>query len=177
MKKGFANSFLTVAIALCAQFAGAEYLYCAIGNGSTAPTYYYNGQFADYDYATVVMVSPDAASRSDYLEFYEVGATTSSGIAMTSDTTEPAYAKLPENYETTYNTFLFELWTSGADVGELVAWQSFSLSEVQRGGHIVGGTGQGTALNVTTVVPEPTGGMLMLFGMVVLAMRRKTMMV
>lgn len=165
---------LSAAIALCARFVGAEYLYCAIGNGSTAPTYYYNGQRAVYDYATVVMVSPDGASRSNYLEFYEGGATTPSSIAMTSDTTEPAYAKLPENYKTTYNTFLFELWTSGA---ELVAWQRFSLNEVQSGGHIVDGTGQGTALNVTTVVPEPTGGMLMLFGMVVLAMRRKTMMV
>lgn len=177
MKNLLKQVCLSAAIALCAQFAGAEYLYCAIGNGSTAPTYYYNGQSAIYDYATVVMVSPDGASKSDYLEFYEGGATTSSGIAMTSDTTEPAYAKLPENYETTYNTFLFELWTSGAEVGELVAWQRFSLNEVQSGGHIVGGTGQGTALNVTTVVPEPTGGMLMLFGMVVLAMRRKTMMV
>lgn len=177
MKKTLIRSCLSVAIALCAQFAGAEYLYCAIGNGSTAPTYYYNGQPANYDYATVVMVSPDGASSSDYLEFYEGGATTPSGTAMMSETTEPAYAKLPENYKTTYNTFLFELWTSGAEVGELVAWQRFSLEEVQSGGHIVDGTGQGTALNVTTVVPEPTGGMLMLFGMVVLAMRRKTMMV
>lgn len=161
---------LSVALALCAQAAIAEYLYCLVGDESgAAPTY--NDAPVDYSYATVKMTGAD--SESSYLSLYQGGATEPSGVAMMKGSTDPAYAMLPNDYAN-YSTFLFELWdaTNGR-----VAWQRFSLNEVQSGGHIVDGTGQGTALNVTTVVPEPTGGMLMLFGMAVLAMRRKTMMV
>lgn len=176
MKKMLIRGCLSIAIALCAQAAMAEHLYFLVGdNEGHAPTY--NNESVIYDYATVKMTSSDGSSESSYLRLYEGGATEPSGITMEAGTTAPAYAELPFNYSTFYNTFLFELWTSGDDSANRVAWQRFSLEEVQSGGHIVDGTGQGTALNVTTVVPEPTGGMLMLFGMVVLAMRRKTMMV
>lgn len=170
MKKTLIRSCLSVALALCAQAAMAEHLYFLVGDESGDPPTY-NDAPVDYSYATVKMTGAD--SESSYLSLYAGGATEPSGVAMMAGSTDPAYAMLPNDYAN-YSTFLFELWDATND---RVAWQRYSIESARSGGHIVDGTGQGTALNVTTVVPEPTGGMLMLFGMVVLAMRRKTMIV
>jgi len=170
MKKTLIRSCLSVALALCAQAAMAEYLYFLVGDESGAAPTYNDAQVA-YSYATVKMTGAD--SESSYLSLYEGGATEPSGVAMMAGSTDPAYAMLPNDYAN-YSTFLFELWdaTNGR-----VAWQRYSLASASSDGHIVGGTGQGTALNVTTVVPEPAGGVLVLLGMAVLAMRRKTMII
>lgn len=175
MKNTFFRICLFAAIALCAQFATADYLYCLVGDsGGNAPKYSYDPtQSVSYDFATVVMIKDDGSSKSGYLPLYAGGATESSGGSMWAGSTEPLYAKLPENYEKTYNTFLFELWTPGQGTSELVAWQRFSLDEVKKGGHVVDGSAQGTTLYVTSVIPEPTGGVLMLLGMAVLAIRHK----
>ena len=164
-----------MAIALAAQFAGADYLYCAIGDGANEPAYSYNpSEFVGYDYATIVMVSANGKS-SGYLSVYESGKTTSSGITVMSGSHEPFYVELPENYETTYNTFLFELWSSGETETIREAWQRYSLADavdnIVKGGSASGGS----PLTVTSVIPEPTGGVLMLLGMAVLAVRRKNM--
>lgn len=180
MKNTFFRICLFAAIALCAQFATADYLYCLVGDsGGNAPKYSYDPtQSVSYNFATVVMIKDDGSSKPVYLPLYAGGEdageeATPSGWSMDAESTEPLYAKLPENYETNYNTFLFELWTAGQDTSELVAWQRFSLDEVKKGGHIVDGSAQGTTLYVTSVIPEPTGGVLMLLGMAVLAIRRK----
>lgn len=168
MKKTLVKSCLTVALALCAQAVMADYLYFLVGDDSgNSPTY--NDDPVVYSYATVKMTG--AGDSSGYLELYAGGATESSGIAMMSGSTAPAYAKLPDNYKNAYSTFLVELWNGDAN---RVAWQSYNLAGV--GGNIVGSNAQGSQLNVTTVIPEPTGGMLMLLGMAVLAMRRKARM-
>ena len=174
MKKILLKSCLTVAFALCAQATMAEYLYCAIGDGSSVPTYSYDPfETVSYDYATIVMVSADGSSRSDYLKVYGGGETSPSGITVASGSNEPFYAELPENYSDTYNTFLFELWTSNQAGAIKEAWQRYSLADVT--GSIVGGSSPsgGSPLAVTSVIPEPTGGVLMLLGVAALAMRRK----
>ena len=147
----------------------ADFLYFRLGDESDGDVKYgYNpDESAVYSYATVKMTS--SSGDSSYLDLYEGGATESSSVAMMSGSTEPAYAKLPDNYGQ-YDAFLFELWNSSP---ALVAWQSYTLAEALKGGHIVDATGQGTALQVAKVVPEPTGGLLMLLGMAVLALRRK----
>ena len=170
MKKMLIRSCLSVALALCAQAAMADYLYFFVGDDSgNAPKY--NNEPVGYTYATVKMVDNIEGSESSYLSLYEGGATTSSGVAMMAGSTDPAYAKLPDN--PSYNTFLVELWNNDGRV----AWQSYSLDDVRLGGHIVSSSAQGTPLNVTTVVPEPTGGVLMLLGRAVLTIRRKTRMI
>ena len=121
------------------------------------------------------MLSADGLKNSGYLSVYESGQTTSSGITVMSGSQEPFYVELPENYETTYNTFLFELWSSGETETIREAWQRYSLADavdnIVKGGSASGGS----PLAVTSVIPEPTGGVLMLLGMAVLAVRRKNM--
>lgn len=169
MKKTLVKSCLTVALALCAQATMADYLYFLVGDDSgNSPTY--NDDPVVYSYATVKMTG--AGDSSGYLELYAGGATESSGIAMMSGSTAPAYAKLPDNYKNAYSTFLVELWNGDAN---RVAWQSYGYDDVL--GNIVGSNAQGKVLYVSEVVPEPTSGMLMLLGMAVLAMRRKTKMI
>lgn len=169
MKKILLKSCLTVALALCAQGTMADYLYFLVGDDSgNSPTY--NDDPVVYSYATVKMTG--AGDSSGYLELYAGGATESSGIAMMSGSTAPAYAKLPDNYKNAYSTFLVELWNGDAN---RVAWQSYGYDDVL--GNIVGSNAQGKVLYVSEVVPEPTSGMLMLLGMAVLAMRRKTKMI
>jgi len=57
--------------------------------------------------------------------------------------------------------------------------KSYSYLLSENAGSIVSGASQSGAPLVvgSETVPEPTGGMLVLLGMAVLAMRRKTMMV
>ena len=165
---------LSAAIALVAQFARADYLYCAIGDGVNEPTFSYNSsEHVSYDYATIVMLSADGLNNSGYLSVYESGKTSSSGITVMSGSREPFYVELPANYDTTYNTFLFELWTSGETETIRKAWQRYSLADavdnIVKGGSASGGS----PLAVASVIPEPTGGVLMLLGMAVLAIRRK----
>ena len=166
---------LSAAIALVAQIATADFLYCFIGNGDgTASSVWVPSGEVSYDYATIVMVSADGSSRSDYLKVYGSGETSSSSITVASDSYEAFYAELPDNYEEeAYNTFLFELWTSNATGAIKEAWQRYSLADVT--GSIVGGSSAsgGSPLTVTSVIPEPTGGVLMLLGLAALAVRRK----
>ena len=165
---------LSAAIALVAQIATADFLYCFIGNGDgTASSVWVPSGEVAYDYATIVMVSADGSSRSDYLKVYGSGETSSSSITVASDSYEAFYAELPDNYEEAYNTFLFELWTSSQTGAIKEAWQRYSLADavdnIVKGGSASGGS----PLAVTSVIPEPTGGVLMLLGMAVLAIRRK----
>ena len=169
MKRILIKSFLTVALALSVQAAMTDYLYLFVGDDEgNSPTY--NSQSVNYEYATVKITGTE---DSGYLSLYAGGANQSSGIIMSAAGNAPAYAELPNNYNdyTKYSTFLFELWDENAN---RLAWQRYNVGDVS--GNIVGSNSQGTPLNVTTVVPEPTGGMLMLLGMAVLAMRRKTRM-
>lgn len=171
MKKLFYIGFFLLVAAFAPPFVFADYLYCLVDNPE------YDGKNVQYDYATVAVAGVGGENPSDALEFYAGGATESIGDAMSSSSTEALYAILPSNYSSSYSTFLFELWSY--DTENRVAWNVFSISDADEKGNIVKGysTSGGTPLKVSTVIPEPTGGMLMLFGMVVLAMRRKTMMV
>ena len=167
---------LSSAIALAAQFALADYLYCIVGNGEGKATYSYNGESFDYSFVTIVMLPSTGEDRSDYLDFYAGGAATSIGSAMSSNSKEPLYAELPNDYEDQqYNTFLFELWTQNGSEFTKTAWQRYSLAQVADNIVRSGSPSGGSPLAVTSVIPEPTGGVLMLLGMAVLAVRRKNM--
>ena len=68
------------------------------------------------------------------------------------------------------NSFIFELFNES---DEVVGWNSASYSEVLKA--IASGenpTGS-TAFKLTTVVPEPTSGLLSMFGLAMLALRRR----
>ena len=68
-------------------------------------------------------------------------------------------------------SFLFELYS---DTREVVAWQTVTLSYLMEQNNI--GTKLDPALVpyvLTSVIPEPTGGMLVLLGTAMLALRRR----
>ena len=71
------------------------------------------------------------------------------------------------------NSFIFELFVGEGEEMQLVGWNSASYSEVLKA--IASGenpTGS-TAYRLTTVVPEPTSGLLSMFGLAMLALRRR----
>lgn len=69
-------------------------------------------------------------------------------------------------------TFLVELWAAGSD--ERVGWMRYSAAALSDYFYQNAGThGEGSPFVVSAVVPEPTSGLLSLFGLAALALRRK----
>ena len=116
----------------------------------------------DYDY---VRVSYDGTYLSPY-----VGGEKVEGTAMTKEgaTSGASYWGDIANYAEG-KEFLFELYNESR---EKVAWMSV-LDDMST--HILGpdSTGVPTAYTLMSVVPEPTSGILSLFGLAVLALRRR----
>ena len=168
--KNLLRKFIAVlATGLVAGAAQADFLYSLVEDAS----YYYSSETIDFSYATV-----SAGSGSDYFYFYSPGETTSNTWKLYADPGNPgssagasmglgAYAQI----DTGYTSFLFELWDAS---GNQLAWKTYSRSEVQD--HIFGTTSMGGSnpLRVgSNMVPEPTGGLLMLIGIATLALRRR----
>lgn len=157
--------FAALAIALAATAARAEdsYLYWMVQNAN------YNNSAIDFAYATI-----KAEDGGSYLNLYEPGGATSdinalasTGDGMSSSTDGGAFAKFDYNSAT---TFLVELWNSDNTV---VGWQSYSYDAWKNYVYTSTGAGSASPLTVSEVVPEPTSGLLMLFGLAGLALRRK----
>ncbi len=160
--------FSVLAIALAATAARAEdsYLYWMVSDAS------YNNSAIEFAYATI-----KAEGGDSYLNLYAPGATASSISAlastaypgMSASTDGGAFAQITE-YNNSATTFLVELWNSD---GAVVGWQSYSYDAWKN--YVASPTGAGSVspLTVSQVVPEPTSGLLMLFGLAGLALRRK----
>ena len=159
--------FSVLAIALAATAARAEdsYLYWMVSGAN------YNNSVIDFAYATI-----KAEDGGSYLNLYEPGGATSdinalasTGGGMSSSTDGGAFAKITE-YNNSATTFLVELWNADDTV---VGWQSYSYDAWKNFVYTSTGAGSASPLTVTAVVPEPTSGLLMLFGLAGLALRRK----
>ena len=159
--------FSVLAIALAATAARAEdsYLYWMVSGAN------YNNSAIEFAYATI-----KAEGGDSYLNLYAPGATDSSISAlastaypngMSSSTDGGAFAKFDYSSAT---TFLVELWNANNTV---VGWQSYSYDDWQNFVYTSTGAGSASPLTVSAVVPEPTSGLLMLFGLAGLALRRK----
>ena len=166
---GFAASLV---VALASASASAGYLYCMIENAENV----YNGEAIVFDYATI---SIDGGSS--YLHFYnttgqdtgfKMGSEASSDKSgyYSSSSAEfglPYYASIAP--ESDYTSFLFQLW----DDDSVVGWQRYSKGALADS--IFDNTSMtgDKAFVVTQVIPEPTSGLLLLFGLAGLALRRK----
>ncbi len=158
--------FSVLAIALAATAARAEdsYLYWMVSDAN------YNNSTIEFAYARI-----KAEGSDSYLNLYAPGATASSISAlastaypgMSASTDGGAFAKFDYSSAT---TFLVELWNSD---GSVVGWQSYSYDAWKNFVYTSTGAGSVSPLTVSQVVPEPTSGLLMLFGLAGLALRRK----
>ena len=162
-----------VAVAMVCGSAAADYLYSMVKDAY----YYFNGESADFDYLKVKGDGND-------LDFYGAGESdpVSFGPQISSDPSDrnSSYGAKDDAgfyvYDPTssYQTFLFEMFNNGSD--ERVAWQEFSRDTLVAQGNIYNSasdlSGQ-NALVVSSVVPEPTSGLLSLFGLAALALRRR----
>ena len=162
-----------VAVAMVCGSAAADYLYSMVKDAY----YYFNGESADFDYLKV-------KGDGNELDFYGVGESdpVSLGSQISSDSSDrnSSYGAKDDAgfyvYDPTssYQTFLFEMFNTGSD--ERVAWQEFSRDTLVAQGNIYDSMSDHSGYNalvVSSVVPEPTSGLLSLFGLAALALRRR----
>lgn len=154
---------LAIALVASASFATVDsYLYWMVDKAKFGDTPAY------FDYATV---SIDGGET--YLNLYDGAESLDSGKAGSVEdgvywSTDAYYAGYDSS--DTFSTFLVELWVNGQS--DSVGWQSYSAAGL--GKYIAGGMNQvGSPLVVSQVVPEPTSGLLSLFGLAALALRRR----
>jgi len=123
----------------------------------------------DYKYATVRLAGE--GNEGTYLSWYNQGETTPGGTQLPYVDGVGTYALYWGSDSVTYNvgsTFLFELWSEGDDVVGFA-------NATPGASYFVNGTSAtgGSPYVLTGVVPEPTSGLLMLFGLAGLALRRR----
>lgn len=159
MKKILAIAFASAALAVSAS----DYIYWQV----TDPVY--NNEAVDFTYATV---STD--NGATYLNIYNPGtgeAESSPYVRATFNSTSPVYAGEFDSSA----TLRFDLWYE-ATVGDPlvnVGWATYAYSELSNFIYSDRSTSGASAFNLTSVVPEPTSGLLSLLGLTVLALRRK----
>ena len=125
----------------------------------------------DYTYATVRLAGE--GNEQTYLSWYNQGSDTAGGTQLpyvAGVGTYPLYWGSDSVAYTVGSTFLFELWSEGGDV---VGFANATPGS----SYFVNGTSAtgGSPYVLTGVVPEPTSGLLSLFGLAVLALRRRKM--
>lgn len=172
----FATALAGVLTVMCAS---AEYMYL---NGMVRDAKY-NGEATYFDYLTV------KGNGTDSLDFID-SETGVSSTELASGKDDPygnysygnysygAYGDVPQSFfvkydsEKGYSTFLFELWSESETSTDRVAWQTFTASQVAE--HTFStSSGANNPLIVSQVIPEPTSGLLLLFGLAGLALRRR----
>ena len=167
--KRFISRLALVAVAALfvhAASAEEEVLYFLVNDPEFA-----DGTKPTYDYVMVALSDGGTPPNpsGDYLTLYGGGGT-AQGTALASGSTEPVYAALGNSPT---DVILFELWLEAPEGSwERVAYHSANISDLRA--HIGSSTNpSATPYVVRSVVPEPTGGLLALVGMAVLALRRK----
>lgn len=170
-----------LAVALAAVFtAKADYIYAMIQEA-----YYWDwdgiNKDVNFDYVTV-----KGNGDIDYLYFYTADSSAPLSQRYASDSvhttySDGAYGSDPEGFfvgydgKGSYTSFLFELWTQTGEYAQLLGQREVSLAALQAAGAVTAGTSDSgaTAYRISEVVPEPTGGLLMLLGMAMVALKRR----
>lgn len=135
-----------------------------------------SGEDCSYSFAMVALTTDGETPTGDYLNLYGGGygggASEPLGQALASGSAA-AYAGLGSGVSDT-SRLLFELWLEEpAGSFQKVGYHTVLVSELA--GHIFSGGAMAvvTPYLVSTVVPEPTSGILVLLGAAVLSLRRR----
>lgn len=154
---------LAFALAASAASATDSYLYWLVDNAN------YNGNAINFSYATI-----SADNGQNYLSLYSPGVASSETAYLASNganSSAGAPAGVYAGFDGSVSSFLVELW-SDSDVR--VGWQSYGSGALAD--YIFNGTTGGsstTPFAVSSVVPEPTSGVMMLLGIAALALKRR----
>ena len=155
----------TIAIVSTSAFAASDsYLYWMVDN----PVNLISGEDTTFDYAMV-------KAGDNYLNWYQYDgiSSVSQGTKLWANedgrSTEAAYWGTFD-YAPGMN-FLFELYNEDGSVAGFLNTPWVSFASIASGTSASGAT----AYNLTGVVPEPTSGLLALFGLAALALRRRRM--
>ena len=164
--KAIKKNLVLGAAALAATAAFADFIFWQVND----PVSY--GESVPFSYATI-----SVDDGTSYLRAYNEEGDGGSARVYSDGTTlaaGPVYSGTFTSGE--ISRFLVELW--GED-GSKLAWQWYTASDytgsIWKGDDLYGAVGGGveSALVATDMVPEPTGGLLTLFGLAFLALRRR----
>lgn len=162
MKTTFSRIATMAAALTIGAAASAEYIYASIGDQEGDGVRDFTGTgYVQFDYATFSL----ARGSTDYLKV------NGTGNAVASDSTK---TRTETNFhvgddDTTFNTFVVELWLNGSSV----AWQEYTRTQFVNSIIAQNGGGSGEPFYITSVIPEPSSALLLLFGLAGLAIRRR----
>ena len=164
MKTSFSRIAIMAAGLMFTAAAQAEYLYAFIGDDEGGVLDYTGYNNVTFDYATF---SPYKGS-TDYLKVNGVG----NAVFSDSSGTRTATSFTVGDDNTTFNTFVVELWLTD---GESVGWQEYTRTQIASSifKDKESGGGSGDPFYITQVIPEPSSALLMLFGLAGLVLRRR----
>lgn len=169
MKTSILKFVATIAVAATTATASAKYLYSMVEN---AKDIYNEDAPITFDYMTLSVIST-SGEKTD-LTFYDsegkdFGAATAVSGTMSGYYSTPAlYAYISD--DPTLSTVLYELWSTSQD--KRVGWQTFQLASIPSE-NIATERGGASPFVVSQIIPEPTSGLMLLFGLAGLALRRK----
>lgn len=161
MKTSFSRIAIAAAVLLTAGAASAEYLYAWLGDQEGVVRDMYSYTPIEFSYATFsVPSSTKPLAVNDKGDTVNAPSTTAFYVGDT---------------ETTFNTFLVELWLNDGSSETRVGWQTFNRSQFADSifDNEKKATGSGTPFSIAAVIPEPSSALLMLFGLAGLALRRR----
>ena len=177
--------FLAAVVAMATGLAMADYMYWMVSEANFAGL---SGVDANFAYATVragtgADVAENISAGSGYYKMYTVDENGQSSAtdqyqfysAESNPNSTDGGAAFFGSFDSTVDSFLFELWTEN---GSLVGYASRNREDILRfisSDSILGGSHPASysPFVLTSVVPEPTSGLLLLLGMAGLALRRR----
>lgn len=162
---GFLGVFAALALALAPHAVMADLIYWMVDGAN------YNGNSIEFTYATI---KADGVP----LYIYRGGVATDDDALYNNSGTDYGTGTQADYFgafDDSVSSFLVELWNIDDDSSP-VGWQTYRAAElagaIWKEGASEGGSGA-TPFTVSNVIPEPSSGLMLLLGGMLLALRRR----